>query len=276
MPRWKLALACVTLAGAVQLVVLGCSPTEPAKPTASAANPAPAATANPVDSRIEPRADAALKRMSQTLAAQKSFRVHSTATIEEEMESGQVVQVLRDAVITLSRPSGFHAEVHYGSDIRRVWHQGTDLTIFDVKDNQYAVLETPEKIDDMLDFLAEERGIIIPLDDLLYTDPYEGLTDNALTGVFVDQQEIGGRLCDHLLFTQENVDWQIWIDTATQAVPRRVVITYKDDLNRHQFEANLTDWQLGLALDASAFKPSLPASATKVEISEIEPLDEQD
>jgi hypothetical protein len=218
---------------------------------------------------VDARADAALVRMSRTLAEAQTFKLHSTATIEERLETGQLAHFSRDSVIVASRPNGLYADVKRGADAHRFWHIGKQLTILDVRQNQYATLQTPEPLADMLDDLAENHGIVVPLDDLLYPDPYKVLIERVQTGVFVDQQEIGGSLCDHLLFTQDNVDWQIWIDTGTPAVPKKVVITEKGDFDRPQFEAVLDGWQFNMPLTPAQFEPQLPAAATLVELSEL-------
>lgn len=269
MLRWTVALASLTL-------LLSANPgcTQDAVPTpAPTAAPAPEATTQPAavseHPNVDARADAALLRMSKALADAKTFKLHSTATIEERLETGQLAHFSRDSVIAMSRPDGFSADVKRGAETRRFWHKGKQLTILDVRHNQYATLDTPEHIDDMLDDLAENHGIVVPLDDLLYPDPYKGLIEQVKTGAFVDQQEISGHLCDHLLFTQDNVDWQIWIEAASPSVPRKVVITEKGDLDRPQFEAVLDDWQLNIPLTAAQFEPQLPQGATLVELSEL-------
>lgn len=220
---------------------------------------------------IDPRADAALQRMSQTLAQAQSFKLHSTATIEERLDSGQMAQFSRDSSVVMRRPDGFHATVRRGPDTHVVWHNGSELTILDSRRNLYATLQTPQRVDDMLDELAEKHGIVVPLDDLFFPDPYKVLTEHITSGTFVDQQDINGHKCDHLLFTQDNVDWQIWIDTGTPAVPRKVVITHKDDPDQPQFEAVLDDWQLNVPTDSAQFKPKVPQSARLVKIEELLP-----
>ena len=225
------------------------------------------------NSNIDPRADAALRRMSDTLAAAKSFRMHSTATIEERLDSGQVAQFSRDSVVSVSRPDRLQAEVRRGPDSYRIWRQGEELTVLDVGQNVYCVVQTPGHIGDTLDLLAEKYGIVVPLDDLLYPNPYEVLIEQVKSGDYLGQQEIGGHKCDHLLFTQDNVDWQIWIDAGTQAVPRKVVITHKDDPDRPQYESLLDDWQLNPQANPAQFTPQLPKSAGRVDIEDLRDSD---
>jgi hypothetical protein len=207
--------------------------------------------------------------MGDTLARAESFMLHSTATIDEQVDSGQMVQFSRDSTITIQRPDKLQADVRHGPDLYRIWHRGDELTVLDVRRDRYAVARTPTPIDKMLDSLAEEHGVIVPLEDLLFADPYAVLTENVESGVYVDQQEVGGRVCDHLLFTQQNVDWQIWIDAGAPAVPRKVVITYKNDPGQPQYEAVLGEWQFDLKADSARFSPQVPASARLVEMADL-------
>lgn len=270
MPTWKRALMCLAVAA---MAGLGCGPNVDTGSRGDADKPGAAAVKGG-SGAIDPRADAALRKMSATLAKAKTFQVHSTATVDERLDSGQMAQFSRDSVITVGRPDRMQADVRRGAESYRFWYQGKDLTVLDVRRDMYAVIQTPDRIDQMLDLLADEYGIVVPLDDLLYPDPYEGLVERVQSGDYVDQQEIGGRLCDHLLFTQENVDWQIWIDTSEQAVPRKVVITYKDDPEQPQYEAVLDEWKLDLKVDPSQFAAKTPQSARRVEISELTNLEQ--
>jgi hypothetical protein len=222
--------------------------------------------ANP---NIEPRADEVLRRMSDTLAKTQSFTLHSTATIEERVASGPLAQFTRDSSFVVSRPDRIYAAVRRGPEFHQLWYRGKELTILDVRRDLYATLGTPDRIDQMLDFLAEKQGMVIPLADLLYADPYHVLTERVQTGSYVDEQEVGERMCHHLLFTQENVNWQIWIDAGDKAVPRRFLITYKNEPGQPQFEAVLDQWGLASPADLAQLATRVPATARRVEVTEL-------
>jgi hypothetical protein len=218
---------------------------------------------------INPRADEVLRRMSDTLAKAQNFKLHSVATIENRLETGQLAQFTRDSSFVISRPDRMYAAVRKGPESNQLWYQGKELTLLDVKRNLYATIKTPDRIGAMLDFMAEKEGVVLPLADLLYPNPYKVLTERVQTGDYVDQQEIDNRMCHHLLFTQENVDWQIWIDAGDKAVPRRLVITYKNDPGQPQFEAILDEWGLASPNDLMQLVPKVPSTARRVEIAEL-------
>ncbi len=222
-----------------------------------------------VAARIDPQADAALKRMSQALASAQiiSFKAHST--MDEPLESGQMGSFTRTSSVVMQRPDKLRAQAHRGDRAWTLWYRGTKLTVLDESKKRYATLEVPGQIDKMFDFMADKYGMVVPLADFMFPNPYAELTEDVLKGEFVGQHRCHGAACDHLLFTQENMDWQIWIDRGTPPVPRKVVMDYKTRPGRPQFVAMLSDWALSSSVDDKLFDAVLPKDAKKVEMSEL-------
>jgi hypothetical protein len=51
--------------------------------------------------------------------------------------------------------------------------------------------------------------------------------------------------CDHLAVrTAGGVDFQVWIAQGDEPLPRRIVITYKDENGQPQFWADFSNWNL--------------------------------
>lgn len=219
--------------------------------------------------RIDPRADEALRRMSAALSGSRSFSVRSTTTVDELLPSGQLGEFSRETTVTLRRPDRLLAEIQRGDDAWLLWHSDNDLTVLDRKVNTWATVKVPASNDDMLDDLARKHGLTMPLADLLFTDPYKVLTAEARTGSFVGTSQLNGVECSQLLFTQDNVDWQIWIATDKTALPRKIVIDYKNQPGRPQFTAVLRDWNLSAEAGDHQFKPALPKDVRKIEFAQM-------
>ncbi len=218
---------------------------------------------------IDPRADQALRRMSAAIGGAQSFAVSATTTMDELLATGQLAEFSRQTRIVVRRPDRLFAEIHTTERAWLLWHAGSDLTILDKKAGTCASARVPEPIDDMLDELAAKYNLTMPLADLLFADPYKVLTADVLTGRFVGTHEVNGVECAQLLFTQENVDWQIWIEADKAPVPRKVVIDYKNLPGRPQFTAMLSDWSLSAAAGDEQFKPVLPKNVTTIEIARM-------
>lgn len=58
--------------------------------------------------------------------------------------------------------------------------------------------------------------------------------DNIESAMNAGQDIVGGELCDHYAFRQDQVDWQIWIATGSRPLPRKLVITSRANEARPQ------------------------------------------
>lgn len=220
-------------------------------------------------SRIAPSADESLRGMCTALSGAKTFSFRSTATMDELLSTGQLVEFSRETRIVVRRPDRLFAEIRQGQDIWLVWYADRNLTILDKRAGACASVQVPGRIDDMLDELAEKYDLAVPLADLLFAEPYKVLTAEVLTGQCVGVHEASGEECTHLLFTQDNVDWQIWITKGRPPLPRKVLIDYKNLAGRPQFAASLTDWDLSPAVGDDQFTPMLPKDVRTVDMARI-------
>jgi hypothetical protein len=218
---------------------------------------------------IEPRADEALRKMSAALGGARSFSFRAVATMDEAVAPGRTAQFSRETRIIVRRPDALFAQSQQGEDVVTLCYLGRNLTMFDKTPNTYAAAEVPSRIDAMLDDVAEKHGLTLPLADLLFADPYQMLTADAGAGRYVGVHEVDGIKCHHLLFTQEALDWQIWIAADQAPVPRKLVIDYKSLPERPQFTALLGDWNLSAPAPDERFKLTVPGNARKVEIEQL-------
>ena len=217
----------------------------------------------------EPRAESALRRMGRTLGGARSFSFRSTAVMDEQIGTEQTAQLARDARIVVRRPDRIFAEGKAGDDVLDLWYQGGSLTVLDKATNTTATVSTPGRIDPMLDEVAKKYGLTIPLADFIFSDPYKTLTADVQTARYVQQCDVDGVKCDHLLFTQEMIDWQIWIETGNAAVPRKFAIDYKSLPGRPSFTATFSDWNLSAPSDEAQFTPQIPSGAKKIELVQL-------
>ena len=218
---------------------------------------------------IEARADDALRKMSAAIGGARAFSFRTIVTMDEPVASGQMAQFTRENRIILRRPDKVFAEARQDEDALFLWYEGTNLTVLDKGSNTYAALRVPDRIDAMLDEVAEKYGLTVPLADLLFSDPYKTLTADAHMGRYVGTDDVDGVKCHHLLFTQEAIDWQIWIDAGKDPLPRKFVIDYKSLPGRPEFSAVLSDWVLSAPAGEESFKPAVPNEAKKVELAQL-------
>jgi len=218
---------------------------------------------------VEARADEALRKMATFLAQAKVFQLEAEETFDVEFAHAYRVQLTNVRTLTVERPSRF-AAVASGDTLHRAsWYDGKSLTVLNRKLNAYAVLDMPGTIDLVLDKIASDYQIVLPLSDLLYADPYATLMEGVLYGKYLGLHQAAGVACHHLTFGQEGMQWQIWIDAGNQPLPRKLAIAYWDELSVPQYQAILRRWTLGgtIAPDQFQFKP--PPGSKRIELTDL-------
>lgn len=245
------------LSFATSLLFLGAAGAEP--PPAAAP---PAAAASPA---VDPKADALLRQMGEQLAAAKRFTFDAHSTIDQTLDNGQKVQVARNQRVAVRRPDGVAATVAGDVEDLKFWYDGKRVTLLNPRTNTYGVADAPATLDATFDMLAEKYGLVIPLADLAFADPYKTLAANLRSGQYLGMGYVLDARCHHLAFRSENVDWQIWLDDGPKPLPRKVVITYKESPGHPQYTSLLSNWNLAADVPDSAFAPALPKDAKQVE-----------
>jgi hypothetical protein len=216
--------------------------------------------------RIDPAADRVLRRMSRYLQAQRQFRVEVRELYDEVRGSGQRIQYSRQRSVAVRRPNRMYSDARGDAGGRRFWYDGKSVTLLDPQRNLYASTKAARDIDTTLDLVVRTYGLHLPLMDLLARDPYAALTEHVTSGLYMGIHSVDETPAHHLAFTQENVDWQIWIDTGASPLPRKVVITYKQLPGQPQFQATTTAWDTIARLSDATFQFRRPKRAAKIEI----------
>ena len=121
-------------------------------------------------------------------------------------------------------------------------------------------LEAPDTIDATLDLIAD-RGIVMPLDDLLYSEPCAGLGEHVQSGYYVGLNYVDGGFYHHVLLATDAVDVQLWVEDDETPLICKVVITYGEELGEPQFMAILRDWNRAPAPTPADFVFTPPAGA---------------
>ena len=68
----------------------------------------------------------------------------------------------------------------------------------------------------------------MPGADLLLSNSYDQLMANVVEGQHIGQGVVDGVECEHLAFRGAKADWQMWIERGARPLPRKVVVTTRD------------------------------------------------
>jgi hypothetical protein len=214
---------------------------------------------------MEQRALDRLQRMSATLGAAKAFTYRSRSTVEVPANTGQFVTLFATSDVALQRPNKLRVHVTGEVPNFEFYYNGINITAFAPKNQVYSVASAPDTIDAMLKGVVDTTGIYFPSADVMYSDPYAILTKDLTSAFVVGPATVGGVPCEHLAFRGPGVNWEIWIETAKRALPRRLVVTYTEAQNFPRFLVEFADWNLKPKLAARQFEFKKPSNATQIE-----------
>ncbi len=214
--------------------------------------------------QIAPRAEALLRSACQFLAQTPYFSVTAEIWREHVRDSGEKVQFTRTLTMEVKRPNRLHAEVISPHTQRGFWYDGQELTILDRKENLFSATPMPANLDKMLDTAHDEFGVDLPLMDLALSDPYQSAMARVRTATDFGESSAMGYNCQHLAFTQDNIDWQLWIQDGPQPFIRKLVITHKNEPGAPEFTALLKSWDITERIADASFVFTAPPGALKI------------
>lgn len=232
---------------------------------AVAQSPAPSPSPAAPPKGVEPRAAEELKKMSEFLAKTQRFALEAEETFDEVADGEPKVELTNVRRIAVERPNRLAADATGDTLNRAAWYDGRSVTVLDKEHNSYATVEAAATIDATLDRLQDEYGLVLPLVDFLYADPYAVLTEGVTYGRYLGIHRAAGVPCHHLSFAQETIEWQIWIDAGAEPLPRKLVITYVDEPGEPQYSAVIQRWRLDPIWPEGLFTFEAPEGATKVD-----------
>jgi hypothetical protein len=215
---------------------------------------------------IDPDAIAALRKMGAYLQGLKAFRVTCETARGDVLETGQTVEYDGTVDLLVQRPDKMRTEISSDRKARMWFYDGKSFTLYSPRLGYYATVPAPANLGALADTLEEKYGLELPLADL-----FDWGTDKADIGAITSATIIGpskvdGTTCEHYIFRQEGVDWQLWIQQGANALPRKLVITTMTDDARPQYSA-VMKWDLAPAYNEEAFAFTPPKGAEKIVFS---------
>ena len=219
---------------------------------------------------IDPKADAALKKMSDYVGGLGSFKVDSTTVDEKVTTDGQKIQELQSSKIAVQRPGALSVERISPRGHSVLKDDGKTIGVYNKEKDVYATAPAQPTLDATIDAARDKLHVEAPAGDLIVARPYDTLIDGTLEGRYVGLEPIDGTMAHHIALSKKDTDLQLWIKDGPEAVPLRYVITSKDVKSQPQFTVQLTNWQPNAALTKETFTFTPPAGAKKITVGEGE------
>jgi len=224
---------------------------------------------------IDEDADNAVRAMCDALIDAKQFSFRSDSTHDEVLENDQTVEYSATARVIVRRPDGLFVDrqSEKGHRVFRFDGRSRNVALFDVGKNLYAQGTAPPTVDETLDALHDLFNVTVPLADLAVDDPYDALNTAVRTATYIGLHDVHGAKCHHVAYSNDTLDWQIWIQATGDPVPRKVQITYKNEPGEPRFCAFLDDWNLKDTTAASEFEFKAPAGSRRITMLQREKAD---
>ena len=213
---------------------------------------------------VDSKADRIMERACEQLKSAPAFSVTADISYDDVLESGLKVQYQRYSELVLDRPNHLRVDGESDKGTRTILYDGKTFTVFDPDENMYVQAPAPDNIDATLDKL-EQRGVSLPLDDLMSSEPCAWLDDDILDGFYGGRHYLDGIFVHHLLFRAAAADFQVWIQGGEVPVIRKVIIEYREKEGVPRYEARLSDWNFRPAIEAGEFSFTPPEGASRIE-----------
>ena len=212
----------------------------------------------------DPVAVKILQNMTDYVSGLQQFSVHTENTYEDQLDSGQRVDLDIAADVTVRRPNKLHAARTSDLNNQNFYYDGKTLTLYNSSKGVYASQPAPKTVEELLDYAREELGVIVPAADLAYRGVYDILMQGVTSAVVVGKANIGGVTCDHLAFSRPDVDFQVWVAQGDQPLPCKYVVTDTSTSAQISTVSLMSNWNLAPGTPDTAFKFIPPEGAQAI------------
>jgi hypothetical protein len=186
-----------------------------------------------------------LKRMGDFLAAAQAMSATARVGNDVVQDSGQKIEFGHVIKCTIKRPDRFRLDGQESNG-------GKGFVLFDgkeivgVKGGQkvYAAASKSGTLDDVIPYLLETLKLRIPPALLLVSDVSSDIVERVQSADVVETDVLMGEPCDHIAARTETVVLQLRIAQGNEPLPRRVVLTYKNERGQPQFWGHFTEWNM--------------------------------
>jgi hypothetical protein len=184
--------------------------------------------------------------------------------MEVVTRQGQKIQSIAESTVWVQRPNKLRADRMGPLGGATVYYDGSKLSVYGKRDNLYATTRAPDDLDGTLDFAREQLGLEAPGADLLYSNPYAVLMEDAVSGKYLGIEPVGNRMCHHLAYRGNQTDWQLWVEDGPRALPCRFVIVSKRATGQPEYTVATSDWTPAPGFSPETFTFSPPPDAGKI------------
>jgi hypothetical protein len=213
---------------------------------------------------IDPQATEQLKKMSDYMAKAQGMSFETDSSIQVVTKEGQKLNFDAESTVSVQRPNKLRSERKGAVTDLAFYYDGSKVSVFGKNANMFAQTDAPATLDKTIDFTRDKLGIDAPAADLLYSKPYEILTEDVKSGMYVGKTRLRGIDVHHLAFRGTDVDWQIWIADGPEPMPLKYLIVSKKEKQAPEFEVDIKKFNASAKFPENHFAFVPPEGAQKI------------
>ena len=184
-----------------------------------------------------------------------------SATISDnETIDGETTSYRQDVSVKVDRPGNYRSDTKGDIKDRSTYLHKGQFTMIDHGFGFYSQLNTPEGIDETLDYLYDKFGIRTALSTLIYSDM--GKRVKFKKNKYFGTVDVAGVECDYVAFKNDSKEIHVWVTTGDKPLVKTLSIIEGDT----RINATLA-WDTDPRFSKSDFVFKAPKGTTKITIS---------
>ncbi len=206
-------------------------------------------------------------RFANFMASQQEFMTEAVATFEAVQESGQKLHFDLVQRVALRKPGQLYWKtLRDNATIDTAWFSEGQFTMHKEPVNLWGQIDGPRSISEMLNLLADDYNLDIPLHDLLAGNPAAlWFSGEDVSVAYVGEAWVEGATTDHVAVRKPDVDFELWIRQGPQPFLVKTVIVFTTEEGQPTYSARFRNWALEIP-DAGLFDFTPPEGSERIEV----------
>ena len=214
---------------------------------------------------VDPLAADVLKAVTEPIRNAKSYSFRALVTRELLGTNGQIVTQFSTNRVTICRPDKMRIEFQgRGQAVELTFNRG-EVVLYAPGPNVYTHFSVPATISAALDALEKKRNIHLPVRNLLTSDPGKSLINDLTTAYVVGRTNLFDEKVHHLVFTEPNAEWQMWVTGGAKPRVRRLQVIDESQPHKPRTTVDFFDWDFNPIAPPSMFSFTQPKDAKQID-----------
>lgn len=215
---------------------------------------------------LDPRAVRAKEDLSDKLRSLKAYTVDTKVRTRAAVGPGRYRDFSGRVQYVVAGPQHLRADIESKSLVRRVYYDGSVLTVYAPSERMYARVPVPGDLGTLAQEIKKLKGVELPISRIFSWDESAWQASGMSRALYSGKRPIAGRTCDHYSYKIDNVSWEIWV--GEDDLPCKIVMVDIADRGLPGYSAEFT-WNLKPQGSVTDFTFTPPQGVREVALSEI-------